>query len=158
MASFPNLQPSVVELNRSGGFWELALLKISWPGIKLNVTEGVLETTNSLDLDEDHSISSSRSSRSNSEGNSLEYESCGEEEGEGENNDDNNIEGEDTDTEIKEEEKTEYRNLPQIFSASQNKNLVEPRKAANLSLISRDKRLPFNWRKASSIKKSPKIS
>ena len=162
LASFTNLQPSVVELNRSGGLWEVALLEISWPGTILNVTEGVLETASSLDLDEDDSISSSSGrSRSNSEENSLEYESFGEEEeGEGENNDNNNnnIEGGDTDTEIKEEE-TEYRNPPQKFSASVNENLIEPRKAAFLSVISRDKRLPFNWRKAStSIKKSPKIS
>ena len=100
----------------------------------------------SLDLDEDDSISSGRS-RSNSEENRLEYESFGEEE-EGEGN---------TDTEIK-EEATEYRNVPQNFSASR-KNLIEPRKAAILSVLSRDKRLPFNWRTtASSIKKSPKFS
>ena len=125
----------------------MALLEISWPGTILNVTEGVLETTNSLDLDEDDSISSGRS-RSSSEENSLEYESFGEEEeGEGK-----------TDTEIK-EEATEYRNVLQNFSASRKKNLIEPRKAAILSVISRDKRLPFNWRTtASSIKKSPKIS
>ena len=139
----------------------MALLEISWPGTILNVTEGVLETASSLDLDEGDSISSSSGrSRSNSEENSLEYESFEEEEGEGENNDDNNnnIEGGDTDTEIKEEE-TEYRNPPQKFSASVNENLIEPRKSAFLSVISRDKRLPFNWRKAStSIKKSPKIS
>ena len=154
LASFTNLQPSVVELNRSGGLWEVALLEISWPGTILNVTEGVLETASSLDLDEDDSISSSSGE------NSLEYESFGEEEGEGENNDDNNnnIEGGDTDTEIKEEE-TEYKNPPQKFFASVNENLIEPRKAAFLSVISRDKRLPLNCRKAStSIKKSPKIS
>ena len=147
LASFTNLQPSVVELNRSGGLWEVALLEISWPGTILNVTEGVLETTNSLDLDEDDSISSGRS-RSNSEENSLEYESFGEEEeGEGV-----------TDTEIK-EEATEYRNVLQNFSASGKKNPIEPRKAAILSVSSRDKRLPFNWRTtASSIKNHPKLA
>ena len=102
---------------------------------------------------EDDSNNKGRSSR-NSEENSLEYENFGEEEGEGVEN--NEIE-EDTDTKIK--EAIEYRNRPQQFSAAtKNKHVIEPSKAAILSVISRDKQLPFNWRKASNIKKSHKLS
>ena len=44
IASFTNLLPKTIDLNKKFGRWQVALLKISWPAEIQNVTEGLLET------------------------------------------------------------------------------------------------------------------
>ena len=43
MASFTNLLPKTIDLNKKFGRWQVALLKISWPVKFENVTQGIIE-------------------------------------------------------------------------------------------------------------------
>ena len=59
MASFTNLLPKTIDLNKKFGRWQVALLEISWPAKFQNVTQGLLETNHgesesSEDDNDDH--------------------------------------------------------------------------------------------------------
>ena len=43
LATFSNLLPRVIDLNKSKGLWQVALLEISWPSNVKNVTSGIVE-------------------------------------------------------------------------------------------------------------------
>ena len=43
LATFSNLLPRVIDLSKSEGLWQVALLEISWPSNVKNVTSGIVE-------------------------------------------------------------------------------------------------------------------
>ena len=43
LATFTNLLPTVIDLNKSKGLWQVALLEMSWPSKIKNVTNGMIE-------------------------------------------------------------------------------------------------------------------
>ena len=57
MASFTNLLPKTIDLNKKFGRWQVALLEISWPAKFENVTQGIIEPnrdkSESFDDDDD---------------------------------------------------------------------------------------------------------
>ena len=57
LARFTNLLPNVIELNKSMGTWQVALLEISWPSTIKNITDGRFETDacNGVDDSDDFS-------------------------------------------------------------------------------------------------------
>ena len=57
LARFTNLLPNVIELNKSMGTWQVALLEISWPSTIKNITDGRFETDacNGVDYSDDFS-------------------------------------------------------------------------------------------------------
>ena len=55
LARFTNLLPNVIELNKSLGTWQVALLEISWPSTIKNVTDGTFEANAAAFNDDDDS-------------------------------------------------------------------------------------------------------
>ena len=53
LARFTNLLPNVIELNKSLGTWQVALLEISWPSTIKNVTDGTFETNAAAAFNDD---------------------------------------------------------------------------------------------------------
>ena len=43
LATFSNRLPRVIDLNKSKGLWQVAMLEISWPSNVKNVTSGIVE-------------------------------------------------------------------------------------------------------------------